>query len=37
MGLAVVRNLLSVHRGGISLATFRPTRFRITFDADPRI
>ncbi|WP_337999038.1 hypothetical protein [Rhodobacter capsulatus] len=37
MGLAVVRNLLSAHRGGISLATSRPTRFRITFDADPRI
>ncbi|MFD2174766.1 ATP-binding protein [Rhodobacter lacus] len=37
MGLAVVRNLLSAHRGGISLATSRPTRFRITFDADSRI
>lgn len=37
MGLVVVRNLLSAHRAGIRLASNRPTRFRISFDADPGI
>ncbi|SOC13621.1 sensor histidine kinase [Rhodobacter maris] len=31
MGLAVVRNLLSAHRAGITLCTGQPTRFRILF------
>lgn len=34
MGLAIVRNLLSAHRAGITLCSGSPTRFRILFKLD---